>query len=367
MMNKFKMQLLLYESVCKLMHNKFNRECMLYATSTIDMMKKDEVFELIKKFDEITNSAKQDYILKWQDKMKILFSSENPLRNGDTHPLGVFFSIGIQSEKTQSSLDVKDLHKELADDNISYIIPNINITCLYRHKNKNWIRCILKPGSDPNKILLDSRQLNLEPSHVHAFSEEVVEFYFYDNKIQECLSYFENHTSIERIIFYSNCFLFKDKFKRGLISLSAFVDNLVKFLYVYIGKNLTVSFDPDLHKQLLLFNFYTVALLFCKTDNLKSATSELSTPLSSLSAENSVRSAYRLSNYFEPISVVNQMLSKTISDYRHTPFSKSSLNEELQHCLYSISNDRDSRMIGESSTVGGSALHETEIQFKVNS
>lgn len=221
-----------------------------------------------------------------REQLFLLFTSRNPYMSGvDKIPLGLHYSIKIQSQKIQTALNVKRL-KEVSE-KVSYdkgtmhpIIPSCCIKWLYAPKEMQWFRVTL---SDKN--LAEKVHRELESLGYAILYENIVEYYFKVGGtavlIQQ-LSKIIACDSIQCIIFASNCHGMRELFNRKKISPQHFMDNLTSFLYCYYTNSLCV--DHGKPEYINMYNFVSVMFLINK--NLNNPTnSDTIPPLHATSGE----------------------------------------------------------------------------------
>lgn len=361
----------------------YTEACKTLTHNIYDLTLKELVHLLIsfRRLNELPiNDKIRNYCYK---KIIQLIVSINNLDDADTHPIGQDLSIYTYASKAQSVLNVKQLTEQITDmgiddfsTNFKYfvvntlklgydrIIPPLSGTIIHNTtKNRNWFRL---------QVTFDDWKKNItEMLNVEAFSiglveiyiiseeEQIIEVYYTNNKLQQCMYFLENCAYVKNIIFYSNLKLFKEKCNDTLSVLS----NFVKFYYCYSTKE--ANFNITNTEQLKIFNriFLNSILLYYKSNINIANTAFTAAPIASLSGNNPSKVIKAKSKMMEPLTSYEQLLLENNPDIdlRDTAMSKESITAKNRHAIYGLSQDRDNRIILGQSLVGGVNIHELVI------
>lgn len=292
-------------------------------------------FEIFKKTVRyiVTNATNEGYkklFKKTQLQLWQLVCSRNPfLSSIDRLPLGLQFSIQLQSQKTQSVLNVKrlkDVSNTLRSETgtIDPITPAICIKWLYNPKIYTWYRVYI---SDKNSIGDVVKHFNCKYA---TLLDNVIELYMENQKgdvaFLEQLTKVVGHPKIDKLIFTSNCKGMRNLMVRRNISVQGFVDNLVNFLYCYYRNTIVV--DASSPQSLLLYSF--LALMFVYNKNLNNPTnSELIPPLHALSGESPQRVLMNYVKNKKNINVTTTSRERKIFDQMSDFMAGSSIEAKL--------------------------------------
>lgn len=351
-----------------------------YIKTMVSIMydyKIDELHNIHKRLN-ILNQLPKDHqkVLKYRTIYKRMILSINNIDDADAHPLGLQLSISLYAESAQETLNVKHLATSkssvdsvIKSENEQFVnslgfeyskkIPSIDVTLLYSNA-LNWIRVRLVNDSlDLVKKLVEYRPYSLQLTAMYRCTDTIWEFYFTDKQVLDCIEYFLGAAEVSEIIFYSNCKLFKAKCGNDIL---LFMSNTIKFLYCYLNsmQDLSIRNLYDVNK---LLNCYMLSILFTYKDNMKTNHSEkLTTPLTALSGTNPKMNVQSKLNQMEPLTVHDKkQLNQSSTDLRATSMSNQSIKFNMRHVIHELANDRDHRLSGRGSIIGGRSIHELVI------
>lgn len=374
----------LFITLNSLFEGKFKHECIQLVHLIMMRSDNDKILTKLTKLLMCEDVIKK----KWRLYFKTLFCSKNPLDDCDAHPMGVFLSIATQSERTQTSLDVKRLKTKnpvaQSDENIEIIDnvvedvsnqdvviqPRINI--LHLHQNPiDWVRCILKDNAEATALEQKLRESFVQFKYMKKLYECVYEYYFRDAHFSKhlrpsvLLKVLDECEGIVQIVFYSNLKKMKVDVEKGLLNRGNFVDNAMKLLHCYLADSLIFEFEYEKTSMIKLVFLVAVCLLYTATDNLRGLSPNIGTPISAITGEDPIRQLMPYTKIYEPITAVDlQILKDAEIDIRNTPMTNESLQASKRHKLHILQSDRDYRMFGYSSGIGGSNQHELVTVFK---
>lgn len=239
------------------------------------------VWDVLTKYDFKNNHTEQ-----WQqfksmicDQLICLFTSKNALLEGiDKVPIGLQYSIMMQSQKIQTALNVKRLKdaKDVVCDNggtMAPIVPNICIKWLYTPKEYNWYRVILDDISNVNEVYASL----INCAGYAILYKNVVEFYFKAVSVSSIvpqMTMLHANQHIVCIVFASNCRGIMELYLKKQIGVPEAMDNLTNFLYCYYTNSLCV--DNSKPEHILLYNF--VSVMFLMNRNLNNPTKSMTIP-----------------------------------------------------------------------------------------
>lgn len=359
-----------------LMDNHFEKSIKTMVSVMFDY-KIDELHEIYKRLSFLNTLPKNHpKVLKYKTIYKRMILSINNLEDADSHPLGLYLSISLYSESAQETLNVKHLTTTKDSNNIetktedeqfvnslgfeySKKIPSIDVTLLYSNVI-NWVRVRLVNDSlDLVKKLVEYRPYSLQLTAIYRCTDTIWEFYFTDKQVLDCMEYFLGASEVSEIIFYSNCKLLKAKCGHDIL---LFMSNTIKFLYCYLNsmQDLSIRNQQDINK---LFNCYMLSTLFTYKDNMKTNHSEkLTTPLTALSGTNPKMNVQSKLYQMEPLTSYDKIqLQQSSTDLRATSMSNQSIKFNMRHVIHELANDRDHRLSGRGSIIGGRSIHELVI------
>lgn len=216
-----------------------------------------------------------------------LYTSKNPFLEGvDKTPIGLNYSIMLQSQKIQTALNVKRLKevKEAAlfkKGTMSPITPSICIKWLFSPKTYNWYRVSLDDIANVEKVAAAFTDC-VGYAILH---KTVVEYYFPLGSVKTVLAQLEqvhDNEHVVRVIFAANCRAVLELYHKHVMQANEMCDNLTNFLYCYYTNSLCV--DHSKPEYILMYNF--VAIMFLINRNLNNPTnSTIKLPLHAISGE----------------------------------------------------------------------------------
>lgn len=269
------------------------------------------------------------------EEVKLQFLCRIGYPSADSEPLGYNISTFLQSQKTQSLLNVKRLNSNERQSEL--ITPNINFTITYSHATTYWIRILLGENYSIDDVKTDIMGSVAKCYNVFIqITKQVHEIYF-DGKLKiEVLEYFNNCPFIDDILFVSDCKTMFSFYEKKSIPIEVFVSNSIKFLYCYTTKD--IVFNPSYKVSANLISIIILSLLYTYKYNLKysGSTNKVKTPLGTITGEDG---------------------NRQLADY----ITKK--NQEIEVVLYDTNNDRDIRVIGLPSTIGFASPHEMEFNI----
>lgn len=360
---------LVYRQLNELLENKYPKLIQIlmgryWARPNEELRKFAGQLEKLNKLPADKHHVKRE----WIEKFKRLLFSKNDLDNGDVHPVGLATSIVLYSSKAQSILNVKHLRSSSAASssasNYCQILPNIDMTLIFASNNSSgtplqWVRVKMTDVVNVRALLNDLPQsLNLH-SYYGFPNTDYVEFYFTDKKVHECLDYFNRSLHVKSIVFYSNCKILRLLSRNKALVIS----NMMKFYYCYLTQKLdfVVKTNEDMR---MMHHFFLIANVFFHTPNMKTVGNEnFVMPLSLASGVNPHRKLFKFKERYEDLNELDKHLVENGYNLGATPMSEHSLEMGKKHKVYSLTNDRDFRIMGMGSKIGGRNVNELVINF----
>lgn len=219
------------------------------------------------------------------EQLFLLMVSKNPyVASYDKLPIGIMYTIKIQSQKIQTALNVKRLREKIntggfESGNFEPLVPSICIKWLYNPKEYTWFRVVL---DDTRNVMAAVDQLSC--SGYAVLFDNIIEFYFpiKSSNLYNTLASVLACPYVTNLLFASDCKGMQTLMLRGKITPQAFIDNLTSFLFCYYTNSLYVGHDKvDI---LMAYNF--LALMFTVNKNLNNPTgSDTLPPLHVVSGE----------------------------------------------------------------------------------
>ncbi|AEW69612.1 late expression factor 9 [Helicoverpa zea nudivirus 2] len=280
-----------------------------------------------------------------KNQLYLLYTSKNPMMEGiDKTPIGLHYSIMIQSQKIQTALNVKRL-KDVKESQMfnkgtmNPVTPSICIKWLYAPKTFNWYRVSLDSVANVDAVLAAVKDC----VGYAILYKNIVEFYFKVGGPKIVLSQLEQLNGcphVTRIVFVANCRVMLELYQKKQISAVEMTDNLTNFLYCYYTNSLCV--DHSKPEYILMYNF--VAVMFLLNRNLNNPTnSTIKLPLHAVSGEFPQRV---LANMIKPKRAIPQRGS--------IPASNSNMGGKSSTSnIFPITTNRERRMFKELCDVFG--------------
>lgn len=391
-----------YQELNVITGNAFAKDLKPIVTNLCAYSKRDLAILYLKLKKINTLGSRNTSKLKTYKRVKALLSSINTLNDADTHPIGLALSIKLYSAAAQKVLNVKHLDTSKIKKNaavsidasvnldVSFeefvvnilklkfcrVMPVINYTILYsnppKQPNCSWIRIRMKNSS--RKLIVDF--IKNHPEHLiitsmHSISPTIIEVYYNDTFIIDLLNYLNTDALeyVEELIFYSNLKLFKSKCLDHILTFS----NILKFLYCY--GNTSNDFSIRTNNDLTILNkYFLLTSIFMYKNNMSTGHGRnMSTPISVTSTANPKGSLTKTTNILHDISDYNKAVLQ-FNKFNEDPNKQIPLNSTaisqysatlgLQHSIYGFNHDRDYRISGLGSKLGGNSIHELCVPVK---
>lgn len=284
---------------------------------------------------------------------KQIICAINPHDDGSSIAIGIEMCIKLQYSSMQKILDVKQL-KNNQNNKYEQIIPILDCTLLYKHCDIFWVRINVENEENLKQIKNHFKKYE-EYKHYFIFPNTyVVEFYFKTKtKSKTKLQIVDDFLELGfDIIFFSDC-----RFLKNIVPHCAFVSNVMKMYFCYILKKIIFTVDNK-HEYDILNICLILALHFIEKDNLKTFKNDnFVTPMSFLSSVNPINNLLRLTKQ-QIKDETNEDVEENC-DLRDTCFDEN--NKTVKYKVYDFCNDRDYRIFGINSRVGGNSVHELQL------
>jgi len=306
-----------------------------------------------------------------------LITSCNDLDNADSHPVGQDLSVDMYAKIAQDLLNVKRYvaKNKLKDEsklddveqylhskklNTHRIMPILHDNIIHEHtNNKSWFRlkvCWSNRLENIKTIIMDAK-LSIDLEGICFLSNDVVELYYnkINIKLYDYIVAIDGLSFVTNIIFYSNLKLFKSKCQCEYTKLS----NILKFYYCCVNKfsDFTISGVGNLET----FNrLYLYSTLLLHKNNLGISTDDFSpNPMACLAGNGPGRTVRAKSQKVQKLTEYDKLITESKDvDLRGTAMSRESFAIQMKHTTYTVSQDREMRMMHGQPLIGGCNSHE---------
>lgn len=195
--------------------------------------------------------------------LKQLLDTKSDFLDSIPRSVGINLACEINSDKIQSSLDVKQIKFAKLSDVTKRIVPDINVDFLYCHSDYVWVRYWSENEIDLSEI---------DHEYIITVVDNVYEIYF--TKTSNNI-WVNQVTKLENLgadlIFCSNLAYFK-------YNTQLFISNYLKFMWCY--KLNRPIFNPTSYNDMRILNTYSLmSLLFLDTNNLSNMSTITHNPL----------------------------------------------------------------------------------------
>lgn len=329
-------------------------------------LRKINAEDLIKKKDK--------HALYYRQEIYKLIKSRNFVDDGDTHPIGQDFSIFSCASKSQDVLNVKRLSKKTSNVDhhsksplVNFVIEELNFknesieptvkdSSLHTHE-VTWFRLVLTVVSgdllDTFKELYDQKLVRDQLCDVNVLAEEfnVIELYYKKAKVAQLIDFFETCDLVQEIVFCSELELMK----KLRIRQSDIFSNMLKFYYCYKTNHFT--FTVISQENLRIFHYvYLMCSIFIHSSKFTTPSGVISpAPISSLSYYKPMINIQPKAKMVEDLSVYehNYIRKNGVDKLCNTASSLESYRMGKRHTIYTVTQDRDKRILHNFSNVGG--------------